>query len=77
MAALRMKGGNEHHTLWTSLKDCANAGAGCYSKHRLLLLPSSSQCNSLGWCLGAEMELMGNRKIKHDSHNGSYSLLTV
>lgn len=75
MAALRMKGGNEHDTLWTSLKDFANAG--CYSEHTLSLLPSSSQSNSSGWCLGAGRELMGNRKMKHGSHNGSYSLLTV
>ena len=62
MAALRMKGANEHDTLWTSLKDFANTG--CYSKHTLSLLPNSSQSNSSGWCLGAGRELMGNRKMK-------------
>lgn len=44
MAVKGMKGDNEYDTLWTSLKDCSNAG--CYSKHRLLLLLSFSQCNS-------------------------------
>lgn len=44
MAVKGMKGDNEYDTLWTSLKDCSNAG--CYSKRRLLLLLSFSQCNS-------------------------------
>lgn len=57
-----MKGDNEYDTLWTSLKEYANSGY--YSKHRLLLVLSSSLM-LYRWGLGAGRELMGKRKMKH------------